>query len=525
MKSEEGGSIDRVVLWQKDYCRPTDGFDVPPGALVAVVGAGRAAAEGGAAPWVPPQRVRASSCTPAVRRGAEVFSYDDDAALRRPLRQGGPAPARAGGSPSGAAGRPEARAPRVSLPRAERHPDGAGLGGVLPGGGGLRGFARHLQSPKRDFRFRAGSLFQGSEIANRTRVSWGSITVAYAELLLLRAALADARNERFLLVSESCVPVHPFLCLWDFLFATDKSLVKTWKTTDRASLYDFADRDAEVKRRWRKGHQWVGLTRRHAALVATSADWYAMFFDAHARTPIAAEFRVKYKQQHPRPTETITTTAGEHLVQTVLALGGAEPDLLPASPTLIRFGDDKRISGGAPRRQGSAPPGSSTNIHEAMNSDWRATSYDPSTSPRSSRRRPGHLHLRGNARAPRVPGVEVGRGPGVLPLTTAASQAACRSTPTGPRPASSSGRSRRRASTPPPRPLARGVMVTMLVDLVYGRPSPEAPGRLAYLSWRSPRPSRPAQGYASGASSADSSRGSPASVGQRCPRSGPGVCS
>ena len=313
------------------------------------------------------------------------FSYDDDAALRRPLRRE-KRPLRLRG-PAGASQRGgwaplrRGRLAFLFLVRSDipTEPIWAAFFREAADYEDLYAVYSH---PKRDFQFRAGSLFHGSEIANRTRVSWGSITVAYAELLLLRAALADARNERFLLVSESCVPVHPFLCLWDFLFATEKSLVKTWKTTDRATLYDFADRDADVKTRWRKGHQWVGLTRRHAALVATSADWYAMFFDAHARTPIAAEFRVKYKQQHHSSDgdRVHHNFADEHLVQTVLALGGAEPDLLPASPTLIRFGDfDKRISGGAPRRQRKRRRRAllELNINEAMNSDWRATSYDP----------------------------------------------------------------------------------------------------------------------------------------------------
>jgi len=77
--------------------------------------------------------------------------------------------------------------------------------------------------PRPGYAFAAGSLFAGTEVANRSSVSWGAVTVARAELVLVRAALADARNARFLLASEACAPLHPFACVYDFLVARPAS--------------------------------------------------------------------------------------------------------------------------------------------------------------------------------------------------------------------------------------------------------------------------------------------------------------
>jgi len=160
-------------------------------------------------------------------------------------------------------------------------------------------------------------------------------------VLLLRAALRDERNERFLFVSESCVPLHPLPCVSEFL-TTAPPMVATWRTTDRMALYDFgAQMDPLVKRRfWRKGHQWLSLGRDEAEAVA-DPEWYAAFFRAHAASAVAEDFRQQFFRRRKTkgdPDAIHHNFADEHLVQTVLAASGLERRLLPASPTFIRFG-------------------------------------------------------------------------------------------------------------------------------------------------------------------------------------------
>lgn len=218
--------------------------------------------------------------------------------------------------------------------------------------------------------FRLSGIFAKTEIVNRTKVTWGAVTVAKAEMLLVRAALSDRRNERFLLVSESCVPVHPLRCVYDFAM-TSPSMVATWKTLERRSMYDFGALDALVKRRWRKGHQWVLLARREALLVADE-EWYDAFFEAHAATPVAAEFRSKYTAQTGRyDGDSIHHSfADEHFVQTAIAVRGLEADLVAASPTYLSFGSPQQEY----RRRRRLLE---LDISKPMQRDWRAASFEP----------------------------------------------------------------------------------------------------------------------------------------------------
>lgn len=229
--------------------------------------------------------------------------------------------------------------------------------------------------------YRHRGFFAGTEIMNRTKVSWGAITVARAELLLIRAALGDKANERFLLVSESCVPLHPLRCIYDFAMSAP-SMVATWPSEERRVLYDFGALDRVVKANWRKGHQWILLGRKAAYAVASRDDWYDAFFMAHANSGIAADFRKQYYQAFGQTDGDAVhhNFADEHYIQTVLAVTGLESSsgLLAASPTFIRFGEAGVIrTTQSPRSLRRRVLTSELNINAPLKSDWRARSYDP----------------------------------------------------------------------------------------------------------------------------------------------------
>lgn len=50
---------------------------------------------------------------------------------------------------------------------------------------------------------------QEAQIGEHVPTEWGDVSLLYAELALLRAALADGRNRFFIFASETCVPVRP----------------------------------------------------------------------------------------------------------------------------------------------------------------------------------------------------------------------------------------------------------------------------------------------------------------------------
>jgi len=47
-------------------------------------------------------------------------------------------------------------------------------------------------------------------IKQRYATRWGDISLVKATLALMNAALADPRNDKLILLSESCVPIKPF---------------------------------------------------------------------------------------------------------------------------------------------------------------------------------------------------------------------------------------------------------------------------------------------------------------------------
>jgi len=73
--------------------------------------------------------------------------------------------------------------------------------------------------------FPADSLFHGTDIAERVHVRWGTFALVDATRALLRAALADRANARFVLLSESGIPLYPPAALHQQLTAERRSRI------------------------------------------------------------------------------------------------------------------------------------------------------------------------------------------------------------------------------------------------------------------------------------------------------------
>lgn len=69
------------------------------------------------------------------------------------------------------------------------------------------------------------SRFSKALIKNRVATEWGGFTLASATRALLRAALEDASNQRFALLSESCVPLYSPLVVYTQLVYSEKSRI------------------------------------------------------------------------------------------------------------------------------------------------------------------------------------------------------------------------------------------------------------------------------------------------------------
>jgi Core-2/I-Branching enzyme len=72
--------------------------------------------------------------------------------------------------------------------------------------------------PHHGFKYPKTSFFHGKEIPNTQNVKWGGMTQVKAIKHLVREALKDPKNDWFTLMSETCIPVHPFP-VWRTAFA------------------------------------------------------------------------------------------------------------------------------------------------------------------------------------------------------------------------------------------------------------------------------------------------------------------
>eukprot|EP00850_Spirogloea_muscicola_P005756 SM000026S09005 [mRNA] locus=s26:897034:898813:- [translate_table: standard] len=125
---------------------------------------------------------------------------------------------------------------------------------------------------------------------------WGEISIIDAERRLIANALLDPANERFLLVSESCIPVIGFDELYTYLLGSAVSFVDSFDQPGpfgrgryRHGMFPTVNRD-----QWRKGSQWVEVAQRDALRLIGDTTFYPVFARV-CRKPI-------YVDEHYFPT-------------------------------------------------------------------------------------------------------------------------------------------------------------------------------------------------------------------------------
>lgn len=100
-----------------------------------------------------------------------------------------------------------------------------------------------------------------------------------AERLLLRHALKDPLNKRFILLSESCLFLHDYNYIYDFTISSPKSYVDSFREAEQnvKKRYNPKMSPTVPLKSWRKGSQWFSLTRKHAQSVARERVVYEVF--------------------------------------------------------------------------------------------------------------------------------------------------------------------------------------------------------------------------------------------------------
>nr|CAB3473977.1 unnamed protein product [Digitaria exilis] len=102
--------------------------------------------------------------------------------------------------------------------------------------------------------------FYGRQLARSVKVVWGEATMVEAERLLFAAALQDPANQRFVLLSDSCVPLYNFSYIYTYLMSSPKSFVDSF-VDQTEKRYNQNMSPAIPKDKWKKGSQMV-VTKR-----------------------------------------------------------------------------------------------------------------------------------------------------------------------------------------------------------------------------------------------------------------------
>ena len=154
-------------------------------------------------------------------------------------------------------------------------------------------------------------------------VEWGRVNIVDAERRLLANALLDADNQRFVLVSEACIPLWNFTFVYHYLMDTNISYLAAFDDPGPhgRGRYNWNMRPEIEIDQWRKGAQWFEFTRKVSRDVVADTKFYPKFL--WFCLPSC------YADEHYFPTM-LTTIDGEQLANRSITSadwggGGAHP--------------------------------------------------------------------------------------------------------------------------------------------------------------------------------------------------------
>ncbi|OIT24844.1 PREDICTED: uncharacterized protein LOC109216125 isoform X1 [Nicotiana attenuata] len=81
---------------------------------------------------------------------------------------------------------------------------------------------------------------------------WGEASMIQAERILLQHALMDPLNERFVFLSDSCIPLYNFSYTYNYIMSTPNSFVDSFADTKEGRYNPKMDPLIPVQS-WRKG--------------------------------------------------------------------------------------------------------------------------------------------------------------------------------------------------------------------------------------------------------------------------------
>ncbi|XP_074265473.1 glycosyltransferase BC10-like [Silene latifolia] len=139
------------------------------------------------------------------------------------------------------------------------------------------------------------SVFYGRRIPSQA-VQWGSISMIDAEKRLLANALLDFQNQRFILLSESCIPLFNFTTIYNYLMNSKLSYIGSFDDPTKLGRGRYNPKMGPniTIEDWRKGSQWFEVQRSLAIQMISDRKYYSLF-EEHCHRPC-------YHDEHYFPT-------------------------------------------------------------------------------------------------------------------------------------------------------------------------------------------------------------------------------
>ncbi|KAL0351032.1 UNVERIFIED_CONTAM: Glycosyltransferase BC10 [Sesamum radiatum] len=196
------------------------------------------------------------------------------------------------------------------------------------------------------------TFFLNRQINDSIQVDWGEASMIQAERILLQNALTDPINERFLFLSDSWA-IYNFSYIYDYIMSASTSFVDSFADT-KESRYNPRMHPVIPVDNWRKGSQWVVLTRKHARIVVEDETVFPIF-QLHCKASVSvilictilsskagcisqghngSSFLFSLQTEKPvDASKEHNCVPDEHYVQTLLAQKGLEREITRRSLT------------------------------------------------------------------------------------------------------------------------------------------------------------------------------------------------
>ncbi|KAJ4804382.1 hypothetical protein LUZ62_016948 [Rhynchospora pubera] len=166
------------------------------------------------------------------------------------------------------------------------------------------------------------SVFYQRQIPSQP-AQWGEMNMCEAEQRLLANALLDWSNERFVLLSESCIPLFPFPVIYKYLIESKESFVGSFDDPGPYGRGRYNPKmvpEVDISQ-WRKGSQWFEVQRALAIDIISDTKYYPKFKE-FCRPPC-------YVDEHYFPTmltiKSPSLIAGRSVTWVDWSRGGSHP--------------------------------------------------------------------------------------------------------------------------------------------------------------------------------------------------------